>query len=212
MDYCTDDVPVPVPELPNSKPDWSRWISLLILGVCAIIAWKAKEIVHFFINAFNNVKHRFYKPSAPVSAISKSDLMNDFLGVTNMNALDEMEEMLLSTKCEVSEAPVFMSDDMELLEVDETENLQNEESEDKENEEAETAAEHDEHTEPKTEEIVPIEPKTEEIEEAQDVNQNENTEKHQEIEAQDVIQSSKDIVENKRKRRSKKSDLIDDVK
>lgn len=99
------DVTIPPPK---AKPDWTRWLSLIFIFVSAIIAWKSKEIVHFLINTFNDLKHRFYKPAAPASAICKSDLMNDFIGAhmqSHNDALSQMEEMIVdSTQGEASES------------------------------------------------------------------------------------------------------------
>lgn len=106
MDVCDDLQKDSQTEAPKQRTDWTRWISLAILFVCAIVAWKSKEIVHFMINTFNDLKHRFCKPAAPACAISKSDLMNDFIGAQNdMEVLSQMEEMLLdsSTQCDVSD-------------------------------------------------------------------------------------------------------------
>jgi len=90
------------------KPEWTKWLSLIFIFVCAIIAWKSKEIVHFLINSFNDLKHRFYKPAAPASAICKSDLMNDFIGShmqSQNDALSQMEEMIVdSTQGEASDS------------------------------------------------------------------------------------------------------------
>lgn len=101
----TADVTIPTPK---AKPDWTRWLSLVFIFVSAIIAWKSKEIVHFLINTFNDLKHRFYKPAAPASAICKSDLMNDFIGAhmqSHNDALSQMEEMIVdSTQGEASES------------------------------------------------------------------------------------------------------------
>jgi len=106
MDVCDDLQKDSQADTPKQRTDWTRWISLAILFVCAIVAWKSKEIVHFIINTFNDLKHRFCKPAAPACAISKSDLMNDFVGAQNdMEVLSQMEEMLLdsSTQCDASD-------------------------------------------------------------------------------------------------------------
>ena len=106
MDVCDDLQKDSQADTPKQRTDWTRWISLAILFVCAIVAWKSKEIVHFMINTLNDLKHRFCKPAAPACAISKSDLMNDFIGAQNdMEVLSQMEEMLLdsSTQCDASD-------------------------------------------------------------------------------------------------------------
>lgn len=99
------DVTIPPPK---TKPEWTKWLSLIFIFVSAIIAWKSKEIVHFLINTFNDLKHRFYKPAAPASAICKSDLMNDFIGShmqSQNDALSQMEEMIVdSTQGEASDS------------------------------------------------------------------------------------------------------------
>lgn len=105
-------------EIKNKKCEWKKWVTLGLICICAIIAWKAKEIVHFCINSFNDLKHRLYKPSAPAKAISKDELMHDYLTTQSFDVLNEMEEM--SVNCEISEnAAKIHSHDTQLLEINE---------------------------------------------------------------------------------------------
>ena len=105
-------------EIKNTKCEWKKWVTLGLICICAIIAWKAKAIVHFCINSFNDLKHRLYKPSAPAKAISKDELMHDYLATQSFDVLNEIEEM--SVNCEISEnAAKVHSHDTQLFEITE---------------------------------------------------------------------------------------------
>ena len=80
MDVCDDLQKDSQADTPKQRTDWTRWISLAILFVCAIVAWKSKEIVHFIINTFNdhlnktmlnkkNNRNKWSKKCPPPSAV-----------------------------------------------------------------------------------------------------------------------------------------------
>lgn len=106
-------------EIKTTRCEWKKWVTLGMICICAIIAFKAKEIVHFCINSFNDLKHKLYKPSAPAKAISKDELMHDYLATQSFDVLNEMEE--ISVNCEASENAAKDLHDTQLFEINEDE-------------------------------------------------------------------------------------------